>query len=310
MRGLVASAEAREAAAKDDMAALQAARSSLLETPRPAAAHSPARNPDLRPPGAPQAPDSSAASGAAPSDVRPDDASASQALRDADEQGSMAGIPAVERSGQNSTAADLGDAPAPWEGAAALHLPARAPVGALNLALASAAADADAYVGDGGGGESAQGPEAALHAAIAEAEARRTTAKKQFTQLRSVCIGAQQARMALFSLASTRQVHMRCRSLALPCPPCRRPTWAVLAACGRASKFSAFATSWLLGILTPGPAFRGRAIGHRAGGRSGAPRGRSGPRPRTPHGLRAAPVPRAQRRACGRVREPCQQPEP
>ena len=207
MRGLVATAEAREAAAKDDMAALQAARSSLLECP--AAAHSTARNPDLRPPGAPQAPDSSAAPGAAPLDVRPDDTSASEALRDADEQGSTADIPAQERSGQNSTAADLGDAPAPWEGAAALHLPARAPVGALNLALASAAADADAYVGGGGGGESAQGPEAALHAAIAEAEARRTTAKKQFSQLRSVCIGAQQARMALFSLASTRQVHMR-----------------------------------------------------------------------------------------------------
>ena len=41
-----------------------------------------------------------------------------------------------------------------------------------------------------------RGPSAALHAAIAEAEARRAAAKKQFSQLRSVCIGAQQARTA------------------------------------------------------------------------------------------------------------------
>lgn len=241
MRGLVATAEAREAAAKDDMAALQAARSSLLETPRPAAAQSPAKNPDIRPPGTPRAPDSSAAPGGAPLDVRPEDASPSEALHDADEQGPPAGIPTEGHSGQHSTAADLGDAPAPQEGAAELHLPARAPVGALNLALASAAADADTGAGGGGGGEGAQGPEAALHAAIAEAEARRAAAKKQFSQLRSVCIGAQQVRMALF-LASRKHYTCGCISLASPCPPCHCSTWAVLAACGRVPKHIAFAT--------------------------------------------------------------------
>lgn len=195
MRGLVATAEAREAAAKDDMAALQAARSLLLETPRPAAAQNPAKNPDLGPPDAPRALDSSAALGAAPFDARPGGASAPEVLHDADER-STAGTSAEGRPGLESTAADLDDGPAPREGAAGLHLPARARVGALNLALASAAADGDADAGGGDIGGSAQGPEAALHAAIAEAEARRAAAKKQFSALRSVCIGAQQARMA------------------------------------------------------------------------------------------------------------------
>ena len=196
MRGLVATAEAREAAAKDDMAALQAARSSLLETPRPVGMQNPPRNPELRPHDTPGAPDGSAAAGAAPFDARAGDASAAEVLHDADEQRSAAEITVEGRPDREPTAADLDDAPAPHEGAAALQLPASGRVGALNLALASATADADADAGNGGGGDSAQGPEAALHAAIAEAEARRAAAKKQFSQLRSVCIGAQQARMA------------------------------------------------------------------------------------------------------------------
>ena len=207
MRGLVATAEAREAAAKDNTAALQAARSLLLETPRPVAA----QNPKPQRPGSARALDSSSATGstAAPRDTHAESAAEVEDLHDAAEHAAAESTTAEG----STTAAGLDDVPVPHGGAAAVPVSARAAVGTLNLALASAAGDADADRGDSGGAEGAQNPETALHSAIADAEARRAAAKKQFLQLRSLCIGAQQARAALLSLKAAG----RCtRGCALP----------------------------------------------------------------------------------------------
>ncbi|KAK9834194.1 hypothetical protein WJX81_007569 [Elliptochloris bilobata] len=160
MRGLVATAEAREAAAKDDTAALQAARSSLLETPR----HTPAPNlPNLKP-----------RPGAAPAGSTPAEA----------EQEALRG------SKYSDGLASHRDAPA--GDAAAEDAPAAQAAGAGTR-------DTDA----------SQPPEAALHAAIEGADARRAAAEKHFAQLRSVCIGAQQGlhsvveRLDIASIAAT-----------------------------------------------------------------------------------------------------------
>jgi len=200
MRALVATAEAREAAAKDDTTALRATRSSLLETPRRGATPHPAATPA---PAAAQVPRGTAAGAAAGAEPARDPCS------DAAEAAPAAHRPegsdgAAELSSQRS-AADGGDSSEPAgerdppagaapDAAAAPHAAPAGAVPALPLVGLASAAAAGAGGASEGLGEGEQGPEAAVQAAISAAEARRAAAKKQFAQLRSVCIGAQQAR--------------------------------------------------------------------------------------------------------------------
>ena len=213
MRELVALAEAREAAAKDDTAALQAARSSLLETQcrgsgvlgsRPTAStnvlHAIPKEISSAPgevvasseapaKALPAGQDGGRAASAAPNELGDDAEDLAAAAPAAD------GAEETEKTGGLAAAAEASmaavDSGGPVAAAEVLALAVEGPV---------PAAEGPAEGASSAGGEGGSDPEAALWAAKAEAEARRASAKKQFAQLRSVCIGAQQARTPAVSI--------------------------------------------------------------------------------------------------------------